>query len=91
MTKNVKIITLASVLLALSACSSSSDKKEEKARVVNGSLTRSFDLIDSKDGVRYGNVDMDPVGGGKVFDADGRLIGYITPPSKSGYDRDRDR
>ena len=88
MSKAITLIAASAMLLAVSACSSSSDKKEEKQRVAAGSLTRSFDLIDTKDGMRYGNVDMDPVGGGKVFDADGRLIGYITPPSKSGYDRD---
>ena len=71
-------------LVATSACSSE-PKKEDTKKAPAGSLTRNFELIDSKDGMRYGNVEMDPIGGGKVFDADGRLIGNIVPPPPGGY------
>ena len=86
MTRSSVILALAAAaLLATAGCSSSDSKKEDSKKAPSGSLTRNFELIDSKDGMRYGNVEMDPVGGGKVFDADGRLIGHIVPPPPGGY------
>jgi len=72
------------VLLATAACSSHSDDKKEIKTTV-GSLTRNLEMIDSKDGTRYGTVELNPVGGGRVFDVDGRMIGQIVPPSPMGY------
>lgn len=61
-------------LLALSACGG-----EEKKPESTGTLTRTLTMTD-KDGKRYGTVELDPVGGGKVMDIDGRTIGYIKQP-----------
>lgn len=80
-------IVLFAALLATTACSSSdSDEKKAQAKpVASGNLTRNLELIDSRDGLRYGNVELTPVGGGRVFDADGRLIGHIVPPAPVSY------
>lgn len=55
---------------ALSGCG----KPETKT----GSLVQRFAMVD-KDGVQYGMVEFDPAVGGSVVDAQGRLIGRITP------------
>jgi hypothetical protein len=73
MKRSFSITALLAALLAVSACSSAADRDEQRK---NGNLTRTLDMVD-KDGTRYGSVEMDPVGGGKVYDADGRTIGRI--------------
>lgn len=87
MSTSVSRIALLAMLLATAACSSSNndEKKAEAKTTAVGSLSRNLDMIDAKDGVHYGTVELNPVGGGRVFDADGRLIGHIVPPAPMGY------
>lgn len=81
MTKHFLLIAASFALLATGACSSSEhDKKKADADI--GTLSRNFDMIDKNDGRRYGTVEMDPVGGGRVIDSSGRIIGNIVPPSR---------
>jgi hypothetical protein len=39
-------------------------------------------MVDGE-GRRYGTVEMDPVSGGRVLDAEGRVIGTIVTPTVS--------
>jgi hypothetical protein len=57
-------------MLPLAACSSHDDR--------SASLGHTLTMVD-KENVRYGTVEMDPMGGGRVFDAQGRLLGTIVP------------
>ena len=41
-----------------------------------GSLTQRFQMIGAE-GKQYGVVELDPVTGGTVYDAQGRVIGHI--------------
>ena len=66
--------------LLATGCVPHDDYNKDKA-AQNGNLTRVFDMVD-KDGRHYGTVEMDPVSGGKVFDNNGRLIGYIEKPDR---------
>lgn len=75
------LIAASTSLLASTGCSSS-DNDKKKADADIGTLSRSFDMIDKNDGRRYGTVEMDPVGGGRVIDSSGRVIGNIVPPSR---------
>ncbi len=45
-----------------------------------GSLTQHLTMVDA-DGRIYGSVELDPINGGKIFDADGRLIGRVVTPA----------
>lgn len=65
------------LLAALTACSN--DAAEEKTAY--GTLSRTLQMVD-ENGKHYGTVELNPVGGGKVVDNDGRLIGRITPPKE---------
>jgi hypothetical protein len=67
-----------SLLVFLVACST--EKTEEKKPAL-GTLTRTLQMVD-EDGRRFGTVELDPVGGGKLFDNDGRVIGRVTAPQK---------
>ncbi len=76
-------LTLVAVVAMVTGCAAPVEKKTEVVVVkpATGNLTRSLDMVDSS-GVHYGHVELDPVGGGKVYDADGRLIGNVVPPSR---------
>ena len=66
------MVALSLCALGLSACG--------KAEVKTGSLTQHFSMVDS-DGRVFGAVELDPVNGGTLSDAQGRLVGRIVPPS----------
>jgi len=72
-----RLVAFASIL-ALTACASPDERDHETK---TGSLTHVLDMVD-KDGRHYGTVELDPVGGGKVLDINGRLIGEVVPPEK---------
>ncbi len=79
-----KLLTAAAAMLLLSGCHNPPPPPPPPpaaAIVQQGSLTRSLDMVDT-DGRHYGRVEMDPVGGGKVYDSTGRLIGNIVPPER---------
>ena len=63
------ILSLSAV--ALSACG--------KGEVKTGNLTQRFSMVDDK-GVHFGVVEMDPISGGSITDAQGRVVGRIVPP-----------
>lgn len=67
-------------ILALGGCSSSHDNKGPRV----GTMMRQFDLVDKADGKLYGTAEMDPIGGGRIIDSSGRVIGNIMPPPPSG-------
>ncbi len=70
--KSHKILPILA-LVSLAACSSHHDEEVHKA-----SLSRTLNMVDAQN-VRYGTVELNPVGGGRVYDVDGRLIGDIVP------------
>jgi hypothetical protein len=79
--RTLKVIALASLVL-VSACdqmSSWNTKKEDTASARTGSLTQNLNMVDSTGRV-YGTVQLDPINGGKIFDAEGRLIGRVVNP-----------
>jgi hypothetical protein len=65
-------------MLAICACSS--EPKEAPKQEVR-SLTQNLNLVDQENRL-YGRVEMTPVGGGKVYDSSGQLIGKIVPITK---------
>lgn len=71
-------VTLTCAALALTACDGLMRKDKEAPKF--GSLKHNLLLVDQA-GTRYGSVEMDPVTGGKVFDAEGRVIGTIVTPA----------
>ncbi len=73
---SLRSMALATSLLAMLAACSSEPKQPPKQEV--GSLTQSLNMVD-KDNKLYGHVEMTPIGGGKVYDASGQLIGKIVP------------
>ena len=75
-----QLMILGTAAVGVSACSML--HKEEPPAPLTGSLTRSFDMIDPNDGKRYGTVEMDPLNGGRVLDAKGRLIGTLLLPDQ---------
>lgn len=60
------------VTLAATGCEQFNARQAPQA----GSLTRHLMMMDA-DGKNYGAVELDPINGGKVYDAQGRLIGRI--------------
>lgn len=74
--KTLPMMATLAALFALTACDTF---REEKVERQTGELTRTLEMQD-KSGAYYGTVELDPVGGGKVFDANGRLIGRIVSP-----------
>ena len=75
-----RLMSLGLVGFALLASACTTTKPEEKdAKPANASLSRTLDMVD-KDGRHYGTVELDPLGGGKVIDSDGRVVGTIVPP-----------
>ena len=81
--RSLKIIAVSSLLLA-GACdpamfqSKNNNTADNTPRV--GNLTQSLSMVDQTGRV-YGSVILDPINGGKVFDADGRLIGRVVNPN----------
>lgn len=65
-------------LLLLAACSS---KAREVEIIHKASLDRTLIMTDNS-GVRYGTVQLDAMGGGRLYDIDGRLIGTIEPNTR---------
>ncbi len=68
-----RLTVLGLLALSLTACDNHRDTQ-------TGTLTRHLTMI-GEDGRRYGTVDMDPIGGGKVYDSTGALIATLTPAS----------
>lgn len=66
---------VACALLMLTACAEKEPEAQAEAPQV-GSLTRHFKMVDVE-GRNYGHIMLDPLGGGKVIDAEGRVIGYV--------------
>ncbi len=71
-------VTLACAALALTACDGLMRKEKEAPKF--GSLKHNLLLVD-QNGTRYGSVEMDPVSGGRIMDAEGRVIGTIVTPA----------
>jgi hypothetical protein len=80
--RTLKVIAVTS-LFFVAACDMSqfNQKKEDTANTPprTGSLTQNLNMVDST-GRIYGTVQLDPINGGKIFDADGRLIGRVVNP-----------
>ena len=70
-----RTLCILGALLATTACGSSDPVKPPPQ--APASLTHVLDMVNPADGRLYGTVELDPVGGGRVFDIDGRLIGVI--------------
>ncbi len=66
----VKLCLAMAAIMALPACAQQSPAPQM------GRLTRSFMMVD-QEGRPYGHIMLDPLGGGKVVDAEGRIIGYV--------------
>ncbi len=66
----IRTAIFACTALALTACG--------KSEVKTGSLVQQFSMVDTE-GTRYGVVELDPINGGKVYDAYGRLLGVVAP------------
>jgi hypothetical protein len=76
MNKLVKTTLIAAATLTLlGACDM---KRNEQPKF--GTLARTLFLVDAQ-GTRFGSVEMDPVTGGKLYDAEGRMIGTIVTPA----------
>lgn len=74
--KRLKLTTAAvTALLLTSACAMQQNEKPKY-----GSLARTLYLVDQS-GTSFGSVEMDPVSGGRLFDAEGRLIGTVVTPA----------
>ncbi len=69
---------LACAALSLTACDGLMRTQKEAPKF--GSLKRNLLLVDES-GTRYGSVEMDPVTGGRLLDAEGRVIGTIVTPA----------
>jgi len=72
--QTTKMIVVIACALALTACG--------RGEVKTGSLTQRFTLIDAE-GRHFGVVEMDPVGGGRITDVQGRVVGQIIAPSST--------
>lgn len=62
--------------ITLSACGSS---KKEAPKI--GDLTQRLTMFDAE-GRNFGTVELDPINGGKIYDAQGRLIGRVVTPAQ---------
>ena len=76
----IRPVTLALLTFALATSGCSAFKSRDEAPKT-GSLTQQFSIMD-RDGRNYGVLELDPISGGKVTDVQGRLIGYVVPPSQ---------
>ena len=78
--RSLKVIA-SSALVLVSACDNMANwNKKEDTTPRTGSLTQNLTMVDSTGRV-YGSVQLDPINGGKIFDADGRLIGRVVNPT----------
>lgn len=73
MNRFIALTLIGATALSLSAC----DNKKDEPQI--GKLTHHLTMV-GEDGKRYGTVDLDPVGGGQVYDANGVLIGRVVAP-----------
>lgn len=71
--RRTSLAALGALAFTLSAC----EKPHEAPKT--GDLTQHFTMVDTE-GRNYGVVELDPMTGGRMFDAQGRLIGRIIPP-----------
>ena len=67
--KNILVVSF--IAVALSACGGSSEVK-------TGSLVQRYNMTDAA-GVHFGVVELDPINGGTVVDAQGRPFARIIP------------
>lgn len=65
-----KIIVVSFCAFALSACGNS--------EVKTGSLVQRYNMTDAQ-GVNFGVVELDPINGGTVMDAQGRTFARVVP------------
>lgn len=72
MKRITKLAVLGLTALAITAC----EREKDEPKV--GSLTHHLTLI-GEDGRHYGRAELDPVGGGRIYDAQGTLIGLVQP------------
>jgi hypothetical protein len=70
------VVALLSILLATTGC----ERRSEQPKI--GSLVRKLTMYDT-DGKQYGLVELDPVRGGRIYDAQGQLIGLVV--AADGY------
>jgi hypothetical protein len=77
-------VMTSSIMLLTAACNPPSDRDDMYEQQRIGKLTHVLDMVD-REGRAYGRVELDPVGGGRVYDTDGRIIGHIVPPDR--YER----
>ena len=78
------VLMLAALMLTVSGCDSKLFRDTSAPAVPKtGSLTQRLSMMDAE-GRNFGTVEIDPVNGGKVMDAQGRLVGYIVPPARAG-------
>ncbi len=64
-------LTALATITLLAACDRGDDDKPK-----TGSLTHQLKLI-GEDGRIYGRVELNPVGGGKIYDTEGNHIGTV--------------
>ena len=76
MKTTTRIVLGVGMLMSVAACDMNQGKEPPKF----GSLTRQLLVVDSE-GRRYGTLEMDPVNGGRMFDAEGRLVGTLVTPA----------
>ena len=67
-------LALLTATLAVTGCDNFRDKTPK-----TGSLTQHLTMTDAE-GRNFGTVELDPVGGGRVLDVQGRLVGRIVTP-----------
>jgi hypothetical protein len=78
--RSLQLIAISSLLIVAACDNMGNWNKKEDATPRVGSLTQNLTMVDSTGRV-YGSVQLDPINGGKVFDADGRLIGRVVNPT----------
>ncbi len=77
--RTLKFIAITS-LFFVAACDMSQFQSKRDEPAPRGSLTQNLTMVDGTGRV-YGSVMLDPINGGKVFDAEGRLMGRIVNPN----------
>ena len=76
----LKAVAVTSLFL-VAACDMAAfnQQSQQNAAPKVGSLTQNLNMVDGTGRV-YGTVQLDPINGGKIFDAEGRLIGRVVNP-----------
>lgn len=77
MTRTRLFVMMTAALLSVSACDTFRNNDDDKAPKT-GSLTHNLTLV-GDDGKLYGTVELDPIGGGRMYDTQGRLVGSVVP------------